>query len=312
MRVLLFRIRINRFIAGRDPMTRAAAHAPTVLSGEQVAVVFDGTMTTPQLDHAEGLAFDHEGHLYCGGERGQIYRLSLPDRQFTQVGSTDGFCLGMAFDRAGRLFICDSRHGAVLRFHPHTGRIETFATQAGGVKLRIPNFPAFDAEGRLYVSDSYEYKDPGPGIFRFNADGSGILWCRESLNFANGLALSPDGRFLYVVETFARTISRIPILDDGSAGPKEHVAHVGTVPDGLAFDEEGRLYVACYEPSAIYRVLPTGEVETVWSDEEAQLLCHPTNCAFWNSSLYTVNLGRCHITRLDIGVRGVALPPVPR
>jgi hypothetical protein len=30
-------------------------------------------MTTPQLDHAEGLAFDREGYLYCGGERGQIY-----------------------------------------------------------------------------------------------------------------------------------------------------------------------------------------------------------------------------------------------
>lgn len=191
-------------------MTRAAVQPSVVLSADRVTVVFDGTMTTPQLDHAEGLAFDREGYLYCGGERGQIYRLSLQDRAFTQVGSTDGFCLGMAFDRDGRLFICDSRHGAVLRFYPSTGRLDTFATEAGGIKLRIPNFPAFDAQGRLYVSDSYEYKDPGPGIFRFNPDGSGILWCREPLNFANGLALSPDGRFLYVVETFARAISRIP------------------------------------------------------------------------------------------------------
>jgi gluconolactonase len=293
-------------------MTKAAVQPSVILSADQVTAVFDGTMTTPQLDHAEGLAFDREGYLYCGGERGQIYRLSLQDRAFTQVGSTDGFCLGMAFDQDGRLFICDSRHGAVLRFYPSTGRIDTFATEAGGIKLRIPNFPAFDAQGRLYVSDSYEYKDPGPGIFRFNPDGSGVLWFREPLNFANGLALSPDGRFLYVVETFARAISRIPIRDDGSAGPKEHVAHVGIVPDGLAFDEQGRLYVACYEPSAIYRIMPTGEVEIVWSDEEAQLLCHPTNCAFWDSSLYAVNLGRCHITRLDIGVRGVALPPTPR
>ncbi len=293
-------------------MTKAAVHDSAVLSSKQVAVVFDGTMTTPQLDHAEGLAFDHEGFLYCGGERGQIYRLSLQDRHLTQVGSTDGFCLGMAFDRVGTLFICDSRHGAVLRFHPRTGRLETFATEAGGIKLRIPNFPAFDAEGRLYVSDSYEYKDPGPGIFRFEPDGSGILWCREPLNFANGLALSPDGHFLYVVETFARAISRIPIRDDGSAGQKEHVARVGVVPDGLAFDEQGRLYVACYEPSAIYRILPTGDVETLWSDEEAQVLCHPTNCAFWNTALYTVNLGRCHITRLDVGVHGAPLPPAPR
>jgi gluconolactonase len=285
----------------------------TILSADQVTNFFDGTMTTPQLDHAEGLAFDSEGRLYCGGERGQIYRLSLNDRRFEQVGSTGGFCLGMAFDSTGRLFICDSRHAAVLRFDPVTGDVTTFATEADGIKLRIPNFPAFDAEGRLYVSDSYEYKDPGPGIFRFTPDGSGILWCRESLNFANGLAFLPDGRFLYVVETFARAVSRIPIRADGSAGPKEHVAYVGRVPDGLAFDEAGRLYVACYEPSAVYRLSGEGnEVDIVWLDEEAQLLCHPTNCAFWQSSLYTVNIGRCHITKLDVGVRGVPLPRRPR
>ena len=283
-----------------------------VLSSDQVTSIFDGTMTTPQLDHAEGLAFDRQGRLYCGGERGQIYRLTLEERRFEQVGSTGGFCLGMAFDVAGHLFICDSRHAAVLRFDPGTGQVTTFATEAGGIKLRIPNFPAFDAQGRLYVSDSFEYKDPGPGIFRFNPDGSGMLWCREPLNFANGLALSPDGRFLYVVETFARAISRIPIRDDGSAGPKQHVAHVGRVPDGLAFDEQGRLYVVCYEPSAVYRLSTDGDAEILWLDEEAQLLCHPTNCAFWQSNLYTVNLGRCHITKLDVGARGVSLPPLSR
>ncbi|MGE0274478.1 MAG: hypothetical protein AB7R40_03510 [Nitrospiraceae bacterium] len=56
---------IHVFLAGRNPMTKAAVHDSAVLLSKQVAVVFDGTMTTPQLDHAEGLAFDHEGFLYC-------------------------------------------------------------------------------------------------------------------------------------------------------------------------------------------------------------------------------------------------------
>jgi hypothetical protein len=34
--------------------------------------------------------------------------------------------------------------------------VTTFATEAEGIKLRIQSFPAFDADGRLYVSDSYE------------------------------------------------------------------------------------------------------------------------------------------------------------
>jgi sugar lactone lactonase YvrE len=284
----------------------------TILSESDVSTAFEGTMTDPQLDHPEGLAFDREGRLYCGGERGQIYRITLAERRIEQVGDTRGFCLGMAFDQAGRLFICDSRHAAVMTFDPATSKLDTFATEAGGVKLRIPNFPAFDATGRLYVSDSFEYKDPGPGIFRFDPDGRGILWCREPLNFANGLALAPDGQALYVVETFAHAVSRIPIREDGSAGPKEHVASVGRVPDGLAFDAQGRLYVACYEPSALYRVdvTRTDHVETVWLDEEAQLLCHPTNCAFWDKSLYVANIGRCHISRLDVGASGLLLPPV--
>ena len=285
---------------------------PMLLTAEQVKIVFDGTMTTPQLDHPEGLAFDREGRLYCGGERGQIFRLSLEERRLDQVADTGGFCLGMAFDAAGDLFVCDSRHGAVFRFRPDTGSLELFAKEASGRPLRIPNFPAFDARGRLYVSDSYEFKEPGPGIFRFTPDGNGELWCGEPMNFANGLAFAPDGSALYVVETFARAISRIPMTPEGQAGPKEHFASVGVVPDGLAFDGDGRLYVSCHEPSAVYRVAQDGTVETVWHDPEAIVLCHPTNCAFRGTSLFTVNLGKCHITELPVGVAGAPLPPITR
>lgn len=284
-------------------------HGSAVLSAAQVRVVFDGTMTTPQLDHPEGLAFDRDGRLYCGGERGQIFRLSLEEGKLEQVGDTGGFCLGMAFDAAGDLFICDSRQGAVVRFRPDTGHWDVFAKEVAGQRLRIPNFPAFDAQGRLYVSDSFEFKEPGPGIYRFDPDGSGELWCDEPLNFANGLAFAPDGSALYVVESFSRAISRIPVTAAGEAGLKEHVATVGVVPDGLAFDAEGRLYIACYEPSAVYRLGADGTVETVWHDPEAIMLCHPTNCAFNGTSLYTVNLGKCHITELAVGVSGAPLPP---
>jgi sugar lactone lactonase YvrE len=279
-----------------------------VLDEQQVKIVFDGTMTRPQLDHPEGLAFDRDGRLYCGGEQGQIFRLSLEDRTLEQVGDTGGFCLGMAFNQEGDLFICDSRHAAVFRFRPDTGKLELFAKEADGRPLRIPNYPAFDSQGRLYVSDSYEFKEPGPGIFRFTPDGRGELWYREPLNFANGLAFSPDGSALYVIESFSRSLSRIPLTSTDRAGQKEHVAFVGMVPDGLAVDVSGRLYVSCYEPSAVYRVALDGTVETIWHDPEAVVLCHPTNCAFRGTGLFTVNLGKCHITELAVGIEGSPLP----
>jgi hypothetical protein len=42
-------------------------------------------------------------------------------------------------------------------------------------------------------------------------------------------------------------------------------------------------------------------------DEEAHLFCHPTNLAFRGNVLFTTNLGRWHITVIDIEVEGLPL-----
>lgn len=284
-------------------------HPPALVSSDQVRVVFDGCLTEPQLDHPEGIAVHRDGSIWCGGERGQIYRLPPDGSSLEQVGSTGGFCLGMAFDVRGNLFICDQKHAAVMRFDTATGQVEPWADGAAGQPFRIPNFPAFDAVGRLYVSDSHAFGRPGPGVFRLEPDGTGELWYGRDVSFANGLALSPDGRHLYVAETFAHRVFRIPIGDSGAAGAAEQVATLGIAcPDGLAFDTAGNLYVGCYEPSQVLRVDPTGAVATVFHDPQAHLLAHPTNLAFRGTTMFTANLGRWHITAIDVGVAGLPLP----
>jgi gluconolactonase len=123
------------------------------------------------------------------------------------------------------------------------------------------------------------------------------------------MALSAAGDFLYVAETFARKISRIPILEDGSPGESTtFVEGIERLPDGLAFDVGGNLYVSCYEPSRIYRVSPDRKIDLLVDDPEAHTLCHPTNCAFRGEELFTSNLGRWHITRIDVGIEGLSLP----
>ncbi len=224
------------------------------------------------------------------------------------VASSGGFSQGIAFDREDNLFVCDLRHAAVIKLNTKSGFLEKFVHGAGGRRIKISNFPAFDSEGRLYVSDSHAFKEPGPGIFRFDPDGSGELWYDEPLNFANGLAFSPDGRYLYVAETFGNAILRIPIKDNGSPGRREEVASLPSVlPDGLAFDAAGNLYVACYEPSQVLRIAPNGKVERLIGDEEAHLFCHPTNLAFRGDTLFTTNLGRWHITAIDTASEGLPL-----
>jgi gluconolactonase len=274
-------------------------------------VLVDGTLGDPRLDHPEGVAVAPDGSVWCGGERGQIYRVDADAGTFEQVASTGGFCLGLAFDARGDLYVCDVAHRAVLRLALPGGRgLQTFAEGAGGRRFRNPNALAFDAAGRLYVSDSLAPGEPGPGLFRLEPDGSGELWHDEPLDFANGLALSPDGDAICVAETWARRITRIEIEPDGSAGARSIVAELDdALPDGLAFDAQGRLYVACYEPSQILRIEPDGAVEVLHRDPTAHLLCHPTNVAFRGETLIAANLGRWHLTAIDAGATGVPLPP---
>jgi sugar lactone lactonase YvrE len=280
-----------------------------LLTDDDVRVFFDGTLSDPQLDHPEGVAIHPDGSVWCGGERGQIFRLDRDGTSIEEVASTGGFSLGMAFDRGGDLFVCDLKHAAVFRLETGTGRVERFSDGAPGRPFLIPNFPAFDAEGRLYVSDSHRFGIAGPGVFRIEPDGRADLWYDRDVAFANGLALAPDGAALYVAETFASAVFRVPIRDDGSAGEREDVATVpGSLPDGLAFDVEGNLYVGCYEPSRVLRIDPTGRVEVLWHDVTAHTLAHPTNVAFRGTTMFTANLGRWHLTRIDVGIEGVRLP----
>lgn len=285
-----------------------------LLADDRVSVFFDGTLTDPQLDHPEGVAVHPDGSVWCGGERGQIFRLNAAGTSIEEVASTGGFALGMAFDRsAEHLFVCDLKHAAVYRVETTSGRVERFTDGAPGRPLRIPNFPAFDAHGRLYVSDSYGFGQQGPGVFRVDPDGRTELWFDRDVTFANGLAIAPDGSWLYVAETFASNVFRIEIRDDGTAGARQEVANLpGSLPDGLAFDVEGNLYVGCYEPSQVLRIDATGAIDVLWRDVTAHTLAHPTNLAFRGTTMFTANLGRWHVTRLEVGVEGVRLPAEDR
>lgn len=205
--------------------------APT---GVRMSALCDGSVTESRLSHPEGVAVDAGGFIWCGGDRGEIYRI-VPDGGHREVvASTDGFCLGMAFDRHGDLFVCDLKHSA-------------------------------------------------------------------------------DGTRLYVAETFRHAVSVIDVEEDGRAGTKRDlVALPGTWPDGLAVGQDGSLFVGCYQPSQVLRVGMDGKVDVVGEDVSAHLLAHPTNIAFQGDALITANVGRWHLTKIEVGLRGVLLPPPAR
>lgn len=263
-------------------------------------VFVDGTLTRPQLDHPEGIAVHPDGSVWCGGERGQLYRVEPDGSGFAEVASTDGFLLGLAFGPGEVLYACDLRRRAVWRYDTRTGDLSEL-TRGGTDALVTPNAIAVAPDGVLYVSDSGAQGARDGRIFRFGPDGDGGVWDARPLDFANGVALSPRGDALYVAETFRPGITRIAIGADGAAGEVESVAELsGCLPDGVAYGPDGWLYVGCYEPSRVLRVHPaTGEVATVLDDPTAHLLCHPTNVAFRGPDVLTSNLGRWHLTLIE-------------
>jgi sugar lactone lactonase YvrE len=283
----------------------------SILSLDSAEVFFDGIFSEPRLRHPEGIAIDAGGDIWCGGETGEIYRISADGSGIETVASTGGFILGLAFDSDQNLYACDMRHSAVFRLDTRTGDLVHFANGGGGNEMRIPNFPVIDGSRTcLYVSDSYDPEEKGPGVWRFDLEsGEGGLWYDRTMTFANGMALSPDKDHLYVAESFAGRVIRIPIDENGNPQEGEpFVKELERVPDGLAFDAAGNLYISCYEPSRIYRVSPEREIHLFIDDPIAHTLCHPTNCAFRGEELFTSNLGRWHITRIEACSEGLILP----
>lgn len=265
------------------------------------------------LDHPECVAVHPEGTVWAGGEAGQIYRISPDGKTVETVANTGGFILGLAFSPGAEwLAICDSGKKCVWKLELETHALSLFANGAGGHRFNIPNYAVFDKTGHLYVSESGAFRQVSGQILKFTPKGQGEIWYGGNLNFANGMALHPAGNSLYVVVSFLPGVERIAILPDGSAGERSLVCTLPeAVPDGVAFDADGNLYVSCYTPNRIYKVTPTGEVTVFIDDWEAHTLSNPTNIAFGGPNLdqlFSANLGRWHLTKIEAGVKGHALP----
>ena len=272
----------------------------SILNISKAKVYFDGIFSEPKLAHPEGVAMGRDGTIYCGTENGDILKIKKDKTGLERLATSNGFILGIAIDSDENIFACEMKEASIYKYSKQEKSFKEFAKGP-----KIPNYAVIDEKRNcLYVSDSFGFDEKGIGVYKFDLDtGSGGPCSSELFNFANGMCLSPDNKYMYVVESMHPCISRMIINDDGSLGKKEiFTDNIATVPDGLAFDKNNNLFISCYEPSRIYMADQDGNCKILIEDSHCTVMAHPTNIVISKdgNTMYTANLGRWHVTEIDI------------
>lgn len=265
------------------------------------------------VDHPESIGIGPNGEAYCTGTGCQVYRIDVEKNTAAMFAKTDARCLGSAVDADGNLYAAHTA-GDVLKITP-TGQVRVYATGPRGTRFLCTNYPAFDRAGNMYVSDSGDWSRTVNGhIYKIPpGGGEAFLWYPDAVDTPNAIALDAKEEFLYFVETFGASIARIAINPDGSAGAFERVVHMPRhIPDGIAFDEQGRLWIGCHRPDKICVFdLTTKRMETFAEDWEGEALRGPTDVAFAGPNrdiLLAASLDNLVVHRFDgVGVRGLKL-----
>jgi len=225
------------FVVARVP--DAATSNVVTVSTREASTPFElhlGIPIAENLHPVANPAIDAEGDIYVtfSGSRGQKVPVSLfrIDLNYT-VKPFSGEIMnptGLAFDRAGNLYVSSRNDGTVFRVAPNG----TAATWAEG--MGVSTGLAFDPEENLYVGDR------SGTIFKIARDRQIYVFATlEPSISAYHLAFGPD-RSLYVT---APTTSSFDNVHRISPAGEVEVFYRGLGrPQGMAFDVEGNLYVA--------------------------------------------------------------------
>lgn len=224
------------------------------------AFVTVGTMLANGIHQVDSPAFDRGGRLYAtlSGGRGQDTPVSVfrIDREGSREALVSGIAnaTSLAFDAADVLHISSRFEGAVYK----VAGDGTFAQRAD--ELGVACGLAFGGDGALYVGDR------SGTIFRLPDGGSDpeVFATLPGSIAAFHLAMSPDGILHVTAPTLNSADAVYRVTPDGTAS---RWAEGFGRPQGLAFDEAGRLHVvdALAGNSGLYRLTPDGQRDLVVS-----------------------------------------------
>jgi gluconolactonase len=229
--------------------------------------------------------------------------------EYGQPGSN-----GLALDREGRLTINEHGNRRVSRIEK-TGALTVLADRVEGRRLNSPNDLVYRSDGSLYFTDPpfglpRFFDDPRKeiafsGIYRWS-NGDVRLLARD-LTGPNGLAFSPDERFLYVGnwDEKKKVVMRYEVADDGSLSNPTTFFDMTAAPgedalDGLKVDAAGNLYVS--GPGGLWILSASGtHLGTIVTPE------HPHNFAWGDDGRSLYVTARSSLYRIRLAIPGLGV-----
>jgi len=228
--------------------------------------------------------------------------------QYRQPGSN-----GLTFDPEGRLTIAEHGNHRISRLE-RNGVLTVLADSYQGKRLNSPNDLVYRSDGTLYFTDPPfglpEFFDdprkelPYSGVFSWR-DGRLRLEASDLVG-PNGVAFSPDEKFLYVTnwDTAKKVVMRYPVEPDGSLGAGEVFFDMTSAPgeealDGIKVDQAGNLYVS--GPGGAWIISP--EARHLGTIEAPEL---PANFAWGDADGRTLYMtARTGLYRIRTAIPGI-------
>ena len=232
----------------------------------------------------------------------------IPGKGVSEIGSRPGGTAGNAYDDKGNLYTCEFRERRVTRTAKN-GKADVIAARFEGKRLNAPNDVVVRRDGNVYFTDPAfgNQEDTREldfnGVFRVTPRGQ-IEAIAKWKTRPNGLALSSNGRTLYVSDSDSQSIHAFD-LDRAGAASNDRVviSKIPGVPAGLRTDEMGNIYVAA---KGVLVYSPEGELVRTIAIQET-----PSNLAFGDADFSTLYVtARTSVYRIRVGVKG-AVPYSP-
>lgn len=156
--------------------------------------------------------------------------------------------------------------GSITRISAEGKTIAEYKQDKEGQCFQGPNDLIADKKGGVFFTTSGPWEsDPIVGkIFYMDPKGE-ILEVANDLHYANGIALSNDGKILFLAESEASRVIQFKVKQDGTLSDRRLFVRIGQVdpasgshayPDGLKMDSKGNLYIGQYSKGRIIVVSP--------------------------------------------------------